>query len=291
VTRRCLRAALIGVSLALQGAAAAAPLPVVTTIYPLELLVEELGGERVTVDCLVPPGANGHAFEPLPGDVARLARARLFVRVGAGLDDWIATLAPASVESVRVAEIEGVAPISSGAAGPDPHVWLDPVRVRDAVAPELARRLSGLDPDGRAHYQARLADLARRLDALDGEIRSILATAPGRRYVAFHAAWRYFGARYGLEEIGVVQEQAGEEPTPRELAALVSRARAARIPAILVEPQLDPRVARTLAAEFGAATVTVDPLGDPRDPERASYAGLLRYNARAFARALGGEAP
>ena len=109
----------------------------------------------------------------------------------------------------------------------------------------------------------------------------------GTRFVAFHAAWRYFAARYGLEEVGVVEEAPGEEPAPRALAALVTRAREAGVPAILVEPQLSPRVAKVLAAEFGATTVLVDPNGDPTDPERSRYAALMRWNARAFARALG----
>ena len=60
------------------------------------------------------------------------------------------------------------------------------------------------------------------------------------------------------------------------------------MPAILVEPQLPTRLAETVAAEFGATTVLVDPLGDPADPARASYEALLRFNAAAFRRALGG---
>jgi ABC-type Zn uptake system ZnuABC Zn-binding protein ZnuA len=89
----------------------------------------------------------------------------------------------------------------------------------------------------------------------------------------------------------VVEEFAGEEPTPRELGLLVRAARRAGVSAILVEPQLPARVAQAIAGEFGGGTVLVDPLGDPRDPERDSYAELLRFDARAFAHALGGEAP
>ena len=48
-----------------------------------------------------------------------------------------------------------------------------------------------------------------------------------------------------------------------------------------------PRVAEALAAELGAKTVRVDPNGDPTDPERDTYPELMRWNARAFATALG----
>ncbi len=268
--------------------AADAPLPVVVTVPPLAMLVEEVGGERVQVRSLVPPGATPHTFEPRPGDLAALADARLFLRVGAGLDDWASRLAAAGgsgLVSEALTALDG-----AGAAPDDPHVWLDPIDVRDRLAPALARRLTGLDPDGAAHYRARLADFQQRLGALDARIRAILAQAPRRGFVAFHGAWRPFAARYELREVAVVEEFPGEEPTPAELARLVEAARAAGVAAILVEPQLDPRIARVLAAEFGGGTVLVDPLGDPGDPRRARYEALLLFDAAGFRQALG-EAP
>jgi ABC-type Zn uptake system ZnuABC Zn-binding protein ZnuA len=284
-----------GALVALQ-AQGAAPLPVVATIEPLAMIVREIGGERVAVSAIVPAGASPHAFDPRPGDVARLAGARLLVTVGGELDGWVLRLraaAGAEIETLALLDVPGLAPLAAegGPAAPgarrDPHVWLDPIRVRDALGPAIAARLVALDAEGAAAYAARLADFQARLARLDAELRAALA-GPRRAYVAFHPAWRYFGARYGLEEVGVVEESAGEDPTPRELAALVAAARRAAVPAILVEPQLDPRVARTLAAEFGATTVLVDPNGDPSDPARARYEDLLRWNARAFAGALGG---
>jgi len=282
-------------ALAFAARAAAAPPPVVVaTIEPVAMLVRELGGERFAVSALVPPGVSPHSFDPRPGDVARLADAALLVAVGGDLDGWAQRLLGAAgrrVETLTLLELPDLAPLPAvrdahGAAAPDPHVWLDPIRVRDVLAPAIAARLAALDPAGAADTAARLAGFQERLTRLDAELRAALA-GPRRGYVAFHAAWRYFGARYELEEIGVVEEAPGEEPTPRELASLAAAARGAGVRAILVEPQLDPRVARTLAAEFGGTTVLVDPNGDPTDPERARYESLLRWNARAFARALG----
>jgi ABC-type Zn uptake system ZnuABC Zn-binding protein ZnuA len=261
-------------------AAAEAPVRVVVTIEPLRQLVVALGGQRVTAVALVPPGASPHVFEPRPGDLARAADAQLLLRMGGGLDDWAARLFDAADSGARRL-------VLLGGSQRDPHVWLDPIRVRDALAPAIAAALAGVDPTSANDYARNLADFEERLTALDGEIRGILARH-GRRYVAFHAAWRYFARRYGLEEVAVVEEAGGEEPTPGELAQLVRAARRAGVPAILVEPQLDPRIAGILAAEFGGTLVEVDPLGDPGDPERGSYVPLMRWNAREFARGLGG---
>jgi ABC-type Zn uptake system ZnuABC Zn-binding protein ZnuA len=296
--RRAAAALALGLALGAAPAAGAADVEAVASVHPLALLLRAVGGERVAVHVLVPPGASPHTFEPRPGDLARLARADLFVQVGGGLDDWAGRLldaAPGGLRRRLLLSAPGLAapgaPEPSGRAPADPHVWLDPVAVRDALAPALVDDLCALDPAHASEYRTRLAAFRDELSALDAEIRARLAEAPGRRYVAFHNAWRWFARRYGLEEVGVVHEVAGEEPGPRELARLVGEARRAGVAAILVEPQLAARTARVIAAEYGGRTVVVDPLGDPTDPERSTYAGLLRWNARAFRAALGGGAP
>lgn len=278
----------------------------VTSVFPLTLIVREVGGERIAVDTLVPPGASPHTFEPVPSDLVRLQRARYFIRVGGGLDGWSNALlgaAPASLETVTLLNAVRLEPLNGDTAGNghhrhspasgedvgyDPHFWLDPLRVRDVVVPLITRRLIDADPDGKVHYEARAADFQQRLTVLYRRIRDVLGQAQGQKYVAFHNAWRYFAERYGLEEVAVVQEFAGEEPTPKEVANLVRGARAAGISKILVEPQLNPRIAQNIASEFGADTVVVDPLGDPNDPARSTYEQLMLFNARAFTRALGG---
>ncbi len=382
---------------------------VVASILPVAYVAQELGGERAQVDVLVPPGASPHTFEPVPSDMVKLQRARLFLKVGAGLDAWSDRLRGAGsgeLERVTLISVPGLKPLEGGhdhhdhghgkkhddhghdqekkaekhddhghdekhakkddhhghdhgekkakkhddhgheekhakhddhghdekkaekhhdhghdekhakkhddhghdekkaekhddhghekhaeesGEGMDPHFWLDPIRVRDAVVPVIVEHLIEADPAGKEYYEKRGQDFHKRLTALDVQVRRELAKAKGRKYVAFHNAWVYFSERYNVEEVAVVQEFAGEEPTPREVAALVQGAREAGIRNILVEPQFSPRVAQTIASEFGGGTVMVDPLGDSGDPARSSYEKLMLFNARAFAQALGGK--
>jgi zinc transport system substrate-binding protein len=311
---------------------------VVASVVPIAYIVEEVGGERVRVDALVPPGASPHTFEPVPSDMVKLQGARYFIGVGGGFDGWSGKLlggAPAELEALSLITVPNMNPleadhdhhghgdepakktekghddhghgheekraekhddhghgkrdVSERHEGMDPHFWLDPIRVRDAVVPVLVEHLIEADPAGKEYYEKRGKDFYQRLTALDIRIRRELATAKGRKFVAFHNAWRYFSQQYNVEEVAVVQEFAGEEPSPREVAQLVRDARAAGIRSILVEPQLSPRIAQTIANEFGAGTVIVDPVGDPGDPARSSYEKLMLFNTRAFARALGGN--
>jgi ABC-type Zn uptake system ZnuABC Zn-binding protein ZnuA len=275
------------------GGEASPELDVVVSIQPLQMLVAEVGGERVSVHTLVPPGASPHTFEPKPSDMVRVAHADWLWLVGGGLDDWAARLAS---QAPGMTEISRLTTLFDGADEAsaddtrhvgDPHYWLDPIEVRDRIVPFVAGRLMALHPDDAGYFASRAKSFQTRLTALDREVRESIAAAPGRRYVAFHGAWRRFAARYDLEEVAVIHEFAGEEPTPKELAFLVRSARRAGVPAILVEPQLDPRIARTIGAEFGATTRLVDPLGDPDTPERSTYEALMRFNAVAFVAAVG----
>jgi len=274
------RALACSLALLCAAPAAAATLTAVATITPLGFLVAELGGERVRVHVLVPPGASPHAFEPRPSDLAAVARAGLFVQAGAGIDDWVARLGVA----------EGPKPLvlldAFGGAAPDPHFWLDPIGVRDAALPALEQALGAADPAGRAHYAERRRAFAHALTALDAEIRALLAGLPRRPLVPTHPAWGGFAARYGLPLLDPVQHRGAEEPTPRSLAGLADTARSGGAVAVLVEPQLPAAAAEALAEALGVPAIVADPLGDPRVPERASYAALLRFDAAAFRRAL-----
>lgn len=285
-------------------AAAQAPVGVVATIPPLADIAGRIGGELVNVESLLPPGASPHTFEPRPGQVRSLARAKLLVGVGAGLDDWALRLATeGSFELVLVAdEVEkaGLALLSgenghgdehagaghgSERGAVDPHVWLDPILVRDAIAPAIAEALVRLLPGYEAELRANLAAFRRELDALDREVRTLLDPLPAKAFIGYHSAWAYFARRYGLQEVASVAAFPGQEPSARWVASVVGAARRHGVRAIVAEPQLSPKAAEVIAAEIGGAVLLLDPLGGTE--ERQSYVDLIRYNARAIASALG----
>lgn len=252
---------------------------IVASVHPISALIRELAGDGVAVRTLLPPGAHADTYEPTPRMAGAMEGAALVVKVGAGLDDWVATPSAA-----RVLTLADGLPVQDG----NPHVWLDPVLVRDRILPALSEALVAADPGGADAIRVRAAAFSDSLTALDDEIRDLLDGTPTRLFVAAHPAWAYFAARYGLTQVGVLHPSPGEEIGTRELARLVREARQDGVRAVIAEPQLGRAGVAALAEELDVRVEVADPIGGEGIDGRDRYLPLMRWNARAFARALGG---
>jgi ABC-type Zn uptake system ZnuABC Zn-binding protein ZnuA len=171
-------------------------------------------------------------------------------------------------------------------AGPNPHVWLDPVfmsRIVEALADEIAALDARRADEVRAAAEAYRAEL----EALDAELATMLAPFEGQPFVPFHDAWPYFAERYRLDLILEVEPFPGREPSARYLAEAVTTLRDVGARAIFTETQLDDRPARVLADEAGVGLGVLDPLGGVAG--REGYLALQRYNAAAIVEAFAGE--
>lgn len=273
------------------GVAAGLPIRIVTSIPPLAMIASELGGDRVVAHSILPPGADPHTFEPRPSDAIAIADADLIVVLGSSIDDWIggSIMVPAgNTTIVRLdEELAETHEHTHDGGGHDPHVWLDPSWVRDRAVPALQRAFVAADPEGAARYGVSARAMAGKLTDLEEDVRTALAGAPTRGFLAWHPAWEHFARRFGLHSVGSVGESGGREPSLHAMIAAIRAARAAGVRAVLVEPQVDSRQAAVLAEELGVPLVTVDPLGDAWSLDRSTYQTLMLFNARAFGRAIG----
>lgn len=266
---------------------------VVASIFPIGDLARFMAGDAVRIEVLLPPRAAPSSFEPTARQMGRLTGASAYLFVGGGLDAWAEGLAGPDAHVVRLTEgmalREGHAHEGEPGTG-NPHVWLDPVRVRDELLPRIEEALAGAAPESAGAIRERTAALADSLTALDAWVRGALAGVPGRAFVSTHSAWVYFAERYGLEEVGAVYESPGREPSPRHMAELVEAARRAGVGAVFVEPQLGELGARAIAAELGAEVRLLDPQGGEGQEGRDGYLALMRYNTEQLVDALGERA-
>jgi zinc transport system substrate-binding protein len=265
---------------------------VVVSIFPVADLVARVGGHAVDVETLLPPRASPSTWEVTPAQIRSLTGAAGYVTVGGGLDAWLEGLAADMPRLRRLRLTDGLKlhrEAENGGEGEtgDPHVWLDPILVRDALLPRISTFLQLLVPNDTPGIRERAAALADTLTRLDAELRAELSALPRNGFVSTHDAWGYFAERYDLKPLGSIYESPGHEPSAKGLAHLVDVARASGVSAVLAEPQLAETAAAALAGELDAKVIVVDPLGGPGLPGRESYTELMRTDGRAFARALG----
>jgi zinc transport system substrate-binding protein len=269
-----------------------APPLVVASIFPIGDVVRNLAGDAVRVEVLLPPGALPATWEVTPRQLRDVQATRIFFLVGGGLDEWVADVLEATEgdpEAIRLTH--GISLLAAdhdhGHGTGNPHVWLDPILVRDHIVPQISRALIGLAPEAEDALLLRAKAYSDSLSALDEEIREALAPLEGRSFVATHSAWTYFAARYGLEEAGVIHPKPGHEPGSREIAELMELAADREIRCVFTEPQVGEAAARALINELDIPSCTLDPLGDPDLQGRDSYLALLRFNTAMFRQGMG----
>jgi ABC-type Zn uptake system ZnuABC Zn-binding protein ZnuA len=269
--------------------AASGALKVVATTTVFADIVANVGGDRVAVDSIVPAGVGPEDYEPKPEDARKLADARLIVKNGVGLDDFLDRLLDANTNGTPLLVLgDGIAAITVDGE-PNPHFWLDPTLVRDHYLPAIVAELSRLDPAGTATYQANAAAYASRLDTLDTALAAKVDAIPAssRLLVTFHDAFPYFARRYGFEVVGVVLANVGQEPTPSDLAALVDKVKATGVKAVFSEAQFNPKLTQTLADEAGVEKVVTTLYNDALGPPPAdTYLGMMTWNVDRIVEAL-----
>lgn len=171
----------------------------------------------------------------------------------------------------------------------DPHTWMDPLRVADAVE-LIAKELADLDSS--VDWMANATAYSEELQALDTDVESMLATVPAdrRKMVTNHEAFGYFAARYGFELVGAVIPGGSTlaDPSSAELAELVQVMIDENVGVIFAETVEPAILAEAVAAEVGEATVVelfTESLGGPGSGAE-TYIDLIRTNATRIADAL-----
>jgi ABC-type Zn uptake system ZnuABC Zn-binding protein ZnuA len=270
--------------------AGSAGLKVVATTTVFADLVRSVGGERISVESIIPAGAGPEDYEPKPDDARKLADADLIVSNGVGLDDFLDDLIDAAGEgsAARLVLGEGLETITVEGEE-NPHFWLDPSIVADHYVPAISSKLSELDPSGSATFGANAAAYAEQVRDMDeaNKVKVQEIPADNRKLVTFHDAFPYFARHYGFQEIGVIVENVGQEPTATELAALVETVKAAHVKAVFSEAQFGPELTQTLADEAGISQVVTTLYNDTVGPPPVdTYLKMMEWNVDEIVKAL-----
>lgn len=271
-------------------------------------IVREVAGTLVQVDSVVPPGGNGHTYEPVPGDAIKVVEADLFFEIGLDLNPAVSNFVKANskpglvtvtladaIPSNEVISTDSAEEIASHghAHAFNAHLWTDPVYVI-AYVNKIKTALVSLDSPNSLIYEDRANKFIARLQRLDSVFRTAINSipVPNKKLVVYHDSWSYFGRRYGISIIGAIQPVSFSEPSADEVRRMVDQIRRENVPAFFGSEVFPSDVLETIASETGSryfADLSDEELpGNPGTAEH-SYEGMMIANVRLITSALGGD--
>jgi len=286
--RNALRATIVGIVLLFVSTSVHAHtrLRVVTSIYILASIVQQIGGKEVNVDYLIPPGSNPHLFSPRPRTLLRLSDADAFIGVGLGFEFWsgrigrllhdkrvlfIGSLYPKPLQMKRI----------SDSVVANPHVWLDPYFMAKRVFRRIADLLCSVNPDGCSGFRKRAKQLSKRVLSIANSYRSRFAHYGKSCIVDVKPAFEYMLRAFGLRSCCVVVKSGAREPTIGGIRCALRRCRCKNGAVIYVS---DRRLAELLARRLKYHAVQLDPLGEPG--RLSNYTKLIEHNLSSLTNAL-----
>jgi zinc transport system substrate-binding protein len=259
--------ALAGCGTPPQAARPAGKITIFVTVPPQAYFAKRIAGDLGEVHTLVPPGQDPHSFASSPREMAELAQAQIYFRVGLPVEETLLPKIQSANPRLVIVDTRQGLPLRrpepgdepSSVSGLDPHIWLSPVLAKKQ-AETMREALIKIAPSGKSVFENNYASLAGDLDRLQARLQKILAPVRGKSFFVFHPAYGYFAREYGLKQVAV--EAGGRPPGARQLAELVAQAKAQGVKVIFVQPQFSTQSAQTLADAIGAKLIPLDDLSE-----------------------------
>jgi zinc transport system substrate-binding protein len=244
---------------------------VLVSILPQKYFVEQIGGEKVNVSVLIPPGSNPHVYDPTPRQMEEISHAEIYLMNGylsfehawtGSLEDTYPQLKIYNQSlGIKLLGHEGEAcdhaEHQTDESGIDPHTWLSPKNAF-VLAENTLNFLTENSPENADFFKANYQIFILKLKQLDQKVDSILTDLPSRKFMIFHPSLAYFANDYNLTQISIEYE--GKEPAPAQLKESVASAKESGIKVIFIQKEFDAENAKIIANEIQGRVVQIDPL-------------------------------
>jgi len=262
---------------------------VLVTVLPEAGYVQAVGGDKVEVFTVVPPGADPHTYEPSARNMVDFADADVYFSLKKGIlpleDNLVSRLSSMNPHMKVVETAPGIDLIfgkqsnsDADIAGnqsmgfeedvksnesPDPHVWVS-LKNAPVMINHISDTLCSVDPANAPYYQANRDAVLTNITSMDNEIKGMLEKIPHKKFITTHDSWGYFARDYGLTQVVIGQE--GKEVTSKDIETIINDARGDRITIIVTEPQYSRKAADMIASSVNGSIIMVDPLS-PEMPQ------------------------
>lgn len=270
--------------------ASAKTINVVTSFSILGDMVQQVGGEHVSVKALVGPDGDPHTFEPSPQDSAAIASADIVVVNGLGLEGRLDRLIKASgFKGTLIVASEGVKTHTMDEDGEtvvDPHAWNSAANGAQ-YAQNIVNGLISADPEDKEALRKSGEDYIAQLKALDDWAKNRFSGIPEAKRIVLtsHDTFGYFSRAYNVRFLSAQGLSSESEASAKDVAELIEQIKADHVTTWFMENQLDPRLVKQTARATGAKPggelypEALSPKGGPAD----TYTKAFRHNVDTIA--------
>ncbi|WP_214848104.1 zinc ABC transporter substrate-binding protein [Exiguobacterium sp. s193] len=282
-------------------------LQVYTSTFATAAIAKEIGGKEVHVEMIVPPGADPHSYEPTSKQLTQIAKGDLFLLTGTTLEPYSKKIKESLAgNSIRFVETsKGIDLLDASATlhthgeeahdheeedhdhgKYDPHVWLDPMNAKK-MAQSITTALAKEAPASKETFTKNLNLFNQQADELDRNLQKAVEAGSKKELLVTHAAYGYLAERYGFEQLPIAGISPSDEPSQKQLAAIVKEAKLHDLHYIAFEETVSPKVARVIQKEIGAESITIHNLESvTKEQQDQSYFDLMNENVTTLKQAL-----
>ena len=242
--------------------------PIVSvSIPPQAFFVEQIAGDLLEIQIIIPPNTDEHNFELKPQTMQALEKSTIYFTIGLELESLL-------LQKLQQYKNMRIVPTNKGLASlpnmhsahehahdhdhehgeNDPHIWLDPILVQEQ-ARIIAHALGERFAENKDVFIKNLEIFQAKLTKLDAWIREQFKDKTFRDFIVYHPSWGYFAHRYDLRQIPIEIE--GKEPKPRDLQRLIKRIERENFRAIFVQQGFLDSIAKTIAQSCKGCNIEI----------------------------------
>lgn len=284
---------------------------IIATLFPQYDFAKQIGGDKVNVTLLLPPGSESHTYEPTPQDMININNSSLFIYTGKEMEPWAENLISGIKNEIRILDLSTTVNLinveefeelycngencehnhaheneqtehSEHNHSYDPHIWLNPQYAIQMVN-SILEQLNEIDPENAEYYRNNANEYIRQIQQLDMEIEETVNSAETKK-IAFGGAfaYAYFIEKYNLEFISAYQT-CGEnaEPSTTQVKDVIDYMKNNKIPVIFYKEYTTGNIAKTISESTHSQMLvfhTVHNVSKKELENGATYISIMRQN-------------
>ncbi len=246
---------------------------ITVSIMPEIQFVKEVGGDKVDVKAVIPPGASPANYALTSKEMKDIETSKIYFAIGVNAEEniiynlkenpdiqivWLDSAAALDHEDRFFSHDHGDEHGHDEIAK-DPHIWVSPKRII-SMTKEVERALSELDPDNAKFYKNNAEAYIKRVEEADAKIKNNIKESDTKSFLIFHPALGYFADDYGLEMLTI--EKNGKEATAASLEDIISEAREKEVDAVFYQKEFSSEQAKTISSELGIKVIELNILSE-----------------------------